>query len=81
MYRIEVKPKAVKDLKSISKSEARKIIDGVLNLEKGLKGDIKRLTKFTPEYRMRIGNYRVLFEVADKKIVIYRIKHRKEVYR
>lgn len=81
MYRIEVKPKAIKDLKNISKSEARKIIDGVLNLEKRLKGDIKRLTKFTPEYRMRVGNYRVLFEVADKKIVIYRIKHRKEVYR
>ena len=50
-------------------------------LEKGLIGDIKRLTNFTPEYRMRIGDYRVLFEVEKEKIIIYRIKHRKEAYR
>jgi len=34
-------------------------------------------------YRIRTGNYRVLFEISDKekKIFVYRIKHRKEVYR
>ena len=81
MYLIELKPRAIKDLKRLTKSEARKIIKKVMILEKGLIGDIKRLTNFTPEYRMRIGDYRVLFEVEKEKIIIYRIKHRKEAYR
>jgi mRNA interferase RelE/StbE len=47
-----------------------------------LQGDIKRLTNCTPEYRLRIGNYRILFEIESSNvIVIYKIKHRKEAYK
>jgi mRNA interferase RelE/StbE len=49
-------------------------------LADGLAGDVKRLTNFTPEYRLRVGNYRVLFEVEQDRIVIYRVKHRREAY-
>ena len=31
----------------------------------GLKGDVKRLTNFTQEYRLRVGDYRILFEIAE----------------
>ena len=50
-------------------------------MENNLEGDVKRLTNHTPEFRMRAGNYRALFEIEGKKIVVYRILHRKEVYR
>ena len=81
MFSVELKPKAIKDLKSIQKSDAQNIVKKIKILESGLTGDIKRLTNFTPEYRMRVGDYRVLFEVDESTIIIYRIKHRKEVYR
>ncbi len=45
-----------------------------------LQGDVKRLTDFTPEYRQRVGDYRVLFEVKHNKITVYRIRRRKNVY-
>ena len=32
-------------------------------------------------YRYRAGNYRVIFDVEEKQIVILMISHRKEVYR
>lgn len=41
----------------------------------------KQLTNFTPEYRLRVGNYRVLFEIEKKIINIYRIRHRKQAYK
>jgi mRNA interferase RelE/StbE len=48
----------------------------------GLSGDVKRLTNFSPEYRLRVGQYRVLFEIeSEKEIVVYRIVHRREAYR
>jgi len=46
-----------------------------------IKGDVKQLTNFTPEYRLRIGDYRVLFEIEEETIIIYRIRHRREAYR
>ena len=50
-------------------------------LSSGLGGDIKKPTHFTPEYRLRFGDRRVLFEIEGDKIVIYRILNRREAYR
>ena len=79
-YTIEFKPRAVKDLAAVGKTDAQRIITKIEGLQNDLAGDVKRLTNFTPEYRLRVGDYRVLFEVETDKVVIYRIKHRREAY-
>ena len=79
-YEIEFKPRAVKDLQSISKITQTKILAKIQEMENDLKGDVKKLTNFTPEYRLRVGNYRILFEIENESIVIYRIKPRDKVY-
>ncbi len=78
--KVELKPQAIKDLQSIRKKDAARIAGRLGEFECGLTGDIKRLTNFTPEYRLRVGNYRVLFEVEDNTVTIYRVMHRKHVY-
>ena len=80
MYTLALMPRATKDLKKIPKADASKIVDKLQAMENGLVGDIKKLTNYTPEYRLRIGNYRALFEVEENRITVYRIKHRKEAY-
>ena len=81
-YEVELKPQAIKDLKQISKTDARRIFDGLENLKDDLKGDAKQLTNFTPEFRLRIGKYRILFEIeSDNNVVVYRIIHRKDAYK
>lgn len=80
-YHVELKPTAIKDLKNIPEKEVARIIAQIESLEDDLKGDVKKLTNFTPEYRMRAGNYRALFEVNGDRIIVYRIKHKKDIYR
>lgn len=80
-YQVELKPKAVKDLKSLPKAVQARVAIRLRAMENILEGDVKRLTNHSPEFRMRAGNYRALFEIEGNKIVIYRIVHRKEVYR
>ncbi len=80
-YRIEIVPKAIKDLQDIPKADARMLAKRIEALSNDLAGDVKKLTNFTPEYRLRVGNWRVLFEIEGERIVIYRILNRKEVYR
>ncbi|MFH1108538.1 MAG: type II toxin-antitoxin system RelE/ParE family toxin [Planctomycetota bacterium] len=71
----------MRDLEPLSPEIARRIIAKIGLLQEGLAGDVRRLTNFTPEYRLRVGDYRVLFEIEGDQIVIYRIRHRREVYR
>ena len=80
-YQVELKPKAIKELKCVPKEDGKRVVEKLKLLENNLQGDVKRLTNYTPEYRMRVGDWRVLFEVEGEKIVVYRIRHRKEAYK
>ena len=80
-YKIEIKPKAIKDGKKIPKKTLVNIITKIEKMQNDLDGDVKHLTNFTPEYRLRVGDYRILFEVEGNSIKVYRIKHRKNVYK
>ncbi len=80
IYQIEFKPKALKDLRSIPVDYQNLIISKIEAMQDNLQGDIKKLTNFTPEYRLRVGKYRVLFEVEEEIVRIYRIKHRQDAY-
>ena len=79
-YDIEFKPKAIKDLRNLPKQIQSKILEKIQLMENDLAGDVKKLTNFTPEYRLRVGNYCVLFEIENENIVIYRVKPRDKAY-
>jgi len=80
-YKIEFKPRALKDCRRIPKHQLMHIFEQIEMMSGGLKGDVKHLTNFTPEYRLRVGDYRILFEIEEDKLIIYRIRHRKEAYK
>jgi mRNA interferase RelE/StbE len=76
-FQIEFKPKAVKDMDKLTSDIAFRVLKKLESLRAGL----KRLTNFSPEYRLRVGDYRALFEVEGSAIVVYRVIHRREAYR
>ena len=69
----------MEDLKLLKETRSEEKINfrtqKLLNLQ-----NIKKLTNFEPAYRLRIGDYRVLFDVEENIIIIGRILHRKESY-
>jgi mRNA interferase RelE/StbE len=79
-YQIEFAASALDDLRSIPKREAEQILRKVQRLEAGLHGNIKRLQNADVAFRLRMGDYRVLFDVVDDKILVQSVGHRKDVY-
>ena len=57
-YTVELKPRAIKDLKHLQKQDALRIADALERLQSDLTGDVKKLTNFTPEYRLRVVHRR-----------------------
>ena len=81
-YKVEIKRQAEREMRRLPETEAIRILDALLKLQDNLAGDVKRLTNFAPEYRLRVGNYRVLFEIDDgDRIVVYAVRHRRDAYR
>ena len=79
--KIEIRKSAIKDLKNISEPFKTNIHQKILELKKFPNiQNIKKLTNFEPAYRLRIGNYRILFDVINDIIFIGRILHRQNSY-
>jgi len=80
-YDVRFKPRAIKDIEGLPSRIEGRVLARIEEMSDDLKGDVKRLTNFTPEYRLRVGDFRVLFEIEGETIIIYRVRHRREAYR
>lgn len=69
-YVVEIKPHAARELYALPKDVQQRIVAALERLEDGLSDDVKRLTNFTPEYRARVGDYRILFETEKARVII-----------
>ena len=59
---------------------AQQVARKIARLQLGLTGDIKALTSAAQGYRLRSGDYRVLFDLDGETILIRRIKNRRDAY-
>jgi mRNA interferase RelE/StbE len=78
---IKIQDSAYKDLKKIGNPIAIKILKHIEKLQDYPNiSNIKKLKNYNPTHRLRVGDYRVLFNIKDEIIIIGRIKHRKDAY-
>jgi mRNA interferase RelE/StbE len=80
LYNLLIGEEAREQLRSLPKSIRRNIGHRLESLQDGLAGDVKKLTAREHKYRLRVGNYRVLFVLEGSTIFIYAVKHRREAY-
>jgi len=78
-YKISLTKKAQKFVKKQDTNTQKRIIKAILKLPKG---DIKKLKGIDDVYRLRVGDFRVLFEKNDDKLIIIVIEvgNRGQIY-
>ena len=80
-YELEIKPEPMKFLRSLSAGERRQIGHRLHGLQQDFSGDVTKLRGSRNEYRLRVGDWRVLFELAGDRIIVYAIGDRKDIYK
>ncbi len=79
-YRIEISKKAREQLRAMPKEQRRTIGFRLEAVRDDLKGDVLKLQAKGNQYRLRVGNFRVLFLLVGDAIQVYGVKDRKEAY-
>ena len=82
-YTIEFRPRAVRDLKGLPQDVQRRLLARIEDLaEEPRPPGVKKLAGADDLYRIRVGDYRVLYQIQDEKllVVIVRIGHRSDIY-
>ena len=83
-YRIELSPRAQRDFRALDGSVRRRIKRRIDSLaENPHPSGIKKIEGEDDLYRLRVGDYRILYQVKEKilLILIVGIGHRRDIYR
>lgn len=68
MYNIIIKKQAKKFIEKLSKSDKQRIVKAIEKLPGG--DDIKKLKGHTDIYRLRVGDFRILYTVNDNELIV-----------
>jgi mRNA interferase RelE/StbE len=80
-YPIAIPDTVKAQLRTMTDSARQEIGYKLFLLQEDLSGDIKKLKGSRNQYRLRVGNYRVLFELEGDTITVYALGHRKDIYK
>jgi len=82
-YKLLIKPSAVKELEALPAKDRRRLVVRLKKLSSDPRPPGSEKLSGHDLYRIRQGNYRVLYSVDDLALVVLVIKigHRREVYR
>jgi mRNA interferase RelE/StbE len=79
-YELEIRPSAQRDFHRLSPDVARRIARKLERLKNNLGGNVKPLVSYSIGYRLRVGDWRVLFDVEGTTILVRAVRHRSEAY-
>jgi len=83
-YTVIIENKAQKDFLKLSMPHSGAVKKHINELEKNPRpSGVKKLAGTSDGYRVRTGDYRIFYTIDDRQkiVTIYRIRHRREVYR
>lgn len=83
MYSVRVLRRAMKDIANLPKDYAGLISRHIDRLGDNPRPPDAKKLRGTSNYSLRVGVYRVLFDISDETrvVTVYRVKHRREAYR
>ena len=82
-YRITIKKSAAKELEALPKKDLQRIIKRIRALAENPRPHGSKKLSRKEEYRVRQGDYRIVYSIEDKDslVDIFKIGHRREIYR
>ena len=82
-YRLLIKPSAAEEVEGLPKPERRRIIAKISSLSRDPRPPGCEKLSGHDQYRLRQGNYRILYGIEDRDrvVVVVKVGHRRDVYR
>ena len=82
-YEIVVRQSVLKDLENLPRQEVRRVTAAIRALAADPRPPQSKKLSGEEKYRLRVGDYRVLYAIQDRQIIVtmVKVRHRKDAYR
>ena len=82
-YSLRIKPSAVKEIEALPTRDRRRFVARIQALATDPQPSGREKLSGDEKYRVRQGNYRILYEIVDRQLIVTVVKvgHRRDLYR
>jgi mRNA interferase RelE/StbE len=84
-FAVRLTPSFIRDLEGLPNTVQTKVLDALKHLETNPFGPppkVKKLKgKGVGQWRLEVWPYRVRYDLVRREVVLYRVRHRKDIYR
>lgn len=82
-YRIVIKKSAAKEIEKVEKKDRIRIVEKIRSLSSDPHPTGSKMLSGQEKYRIRQGNYRILYQIINDELVINVVKvgHRRDIYK
>ena len=82
-YSLRIKPSAVKEIEALPTRDRRRFVARIQALATDPRPSGREKLSGDEKYRVRQGNYRILYEIVDRQLIVTVVKvgHRRDLYR
>jgi mRNA interferase RelE/StbE len=84
LYRVEITASAARQMRRLPKADKARILNKIESLATDpLPYGVKKLADEKITYRIRVGDYRIIYEIYSDELIVFvvKVKHRREVYK
>lgn len=80
-YRLVIANRFARDLRQLSPQVRERVLDALETLEDNPYQGQKAVAQETGEWRLRVGDWRIRYDIVGDEVHILRVRQRREVYR
>jgi mRNA interferase RelE/StbE len=81
-WKLKISQSVLKDLHVLQKDDRGRAALAILELAANPQPHgVEKLKGYTHTYRVRIGDYRIVYEIVGEDVTVITVRHRKDVYR
>jgi mRNA interferase RelE/StbE len=80
-YELVISNRFRRDLRRLDAQTHRRILDALEGLQENPYQGSQLTNVRIGQWRMRVGDYRIRYDVEGDRVLLYRVRHRKDIYR
>jgi mRNA interferase RelE/StbE len=80
-YRLVISNRFRRDMRQLDVPTNRRVLEALATLQDNPRQGIRLTNVAIGQWRIRVGDWRIRYDIEEDQILLYRVRHRRDIYR
>ena len=80
-YRLVISNRFRRDMRRLDVPTNRRVLEALASLQDNPRQGIRLTNVAIGQWRIRVGDWRIRYDIEEDQVLLYRVRHRRDIYR